>query len=633
MAKTSMISSTYLAQDELSPIGVAELARVVHEHRCFSQAWRKEKAEASALALRKQLAEWADIPVWIKKQSTAVGKRITIFFSEGEKTCSEKRFDSPCRKGAAYTLLSCHNQQSDAHFERITLGSLIDNQPGIDALYGRLDKKCIAPYTPEDVAHLDLSKAQTIWTWDNGEIYPAALLCAPMTDVLNGPTGEYPVCIPAAWGKLDSYWHGWLHLHKGFTLVVCKAEGRYGLIKLRQLGETSPRIVGEWFQSCSWAFLSGGNGCGSGLLEAASSIEPDNRGELVCDVIDAQDGHRINPPGVKALMGSTNYEGTIVVNEVGFGRFARVLGRLNEQGVFYQRQAGQEGELEVVEWGVDDLCWLEIGSLREGLNAVRSAENGLWGYVDHSGTSRITSQFGDVWAFHYGTAVVQQAGNSLWGLIDKTGQWVLRPEWVSLERWSKHIIVAEDAELRWGAINDQGKFIVEFRSVEEWMIHPEVVKRLEGYEIGDSWSEDTETGKRRTLVKAIAEISKIDFRKKARRALLDCSTSLVGLEGVFDADTSERDLIEAGVWGQEVRLLRNKINGILQPGKGEMGRIGCYYPVGLSAFDLSLEAPVNGLAIQPEAAIGIPWRDLELIGAQAAKPEAEKPSPPTLPWP
>ncbi|MDD2465089.1 MAG: WG repeat-containing protein [Desulfobulbus sp.] len=628
-----MISNIHSEKAELSPLDIAELARVVKDHRIQSYriiesrreddcpGWRETVLAEAAHTLRQRLGKWADCPIWIEKYVTQKGEWITVFLSEGEKKCAEKRLRAPRRNGAGYILNTDHKPQTTALFEQIPLAALLDDQARIERLYGRLDKKCVAPYTPKDCTDFDLSKARMIWTWDNGEVYPTTLLCAPMVGVADGPAGEYPVCIPAEWGPLcrGSYWHGSLHLHEGFSLVVCNAEGRYGLIRLRQLQGPTPQVVGQWFQSCSWAYLSGGNGTGSSILEATCSNVPDDRGELVCDLLDAQDGHRINPPGIKALMGSINYRGAIVVNEAGFGRFHRVLGRVNRQGVLCNGQTRPSGEGSDGTWVVDDLRWLEIGSESERLTAVRSAENGLWGYVDQNGAISIAPQFGDVWAFNYGTAEVQPKGSSFWGLINTSGQWVLQPEWAYLKRWSKRIIVAEDAKLRWGAINAQGKIIVEFRSLDDWMAHPEVIKRLEREEKRRSWSENNETGKRLTLVETIAEIYKIEFRKKARQAFLDCSTSLVGVEGIFDADTSERDLKEVGVWGREVRLLRDKTDGILQPGKGETGRIGCSYPVGLSTFDLSVEAPVSGLATQPEAAIGIPWRDLELIRGQSGK--------------
>lgn len=124
---------------------------------------------------------------------------------------------------------------------------------------------------------------------------------------------------------------------------------------------------------------------------------------------------------------------------------------------------------------------------------------------------------------------------------------------------------------------------------------------------------DSEEETRQALIEVIAAIWKRGFRENIRQALaasLEKGESLAGLAGIFDGDTSERDLREGGIWGLRVRLLRDKHTGILQPQAGESGRIVCYYPVGLSTFDLSEEAPVTGLSSHPDTSIGVPWSDL-----------------------
>jgi hypothetical protein len=92
--------------------------------------------------------------------------------------------------------------------------------------------------------------------------------------------------------------------------------------------------------------------------------------------------------------------------------------------------------------------------------------------------------------------------------------------------------------------------------------------------------------------------------------------SLASLEGVFDSNARTRDLIEAGVWFRTVRVLRDKSDGLLQPKAGESGRIYAEYPVSLSIFDLSVEAPVAGLASAPQAIVGVPWRNLAINEAK-----------------
>jgi len=233
--------------------------------------------------------------------------------------------------------------------------------------------------------------------------------------------------------------------------------------------------------------------------------------------------------------------------------------------------------------------------------------------MDRCGALVIKPQYESAGDFQHGTAVVLPAGDHRVGLIDKTGQWVLLPRWHNLQRWSRQVIVAETLEGHWGAVDVQGRVIVSFEHYSTWLDHPEVQERLADYRIGRSWRNDPEEEARRTVIEVIATIWKREFREKIRKALqssLNEGGSLAGLEGLFDGDTSERDLREGGIWGLEVVLLRDKTDGLLQPRTAETGRIGCYYPVSLSIFDLSTEAPVHGLPTQPDAAIGIPWRDL-----------------------
>lgn len=612
----SAVPGVWRARSELSPIEIAELADIVSNHRAYAD----ETSEDELRRFREELAAWRSVPLWVGKRTVAAGEQIKVLFSDGEKSCTELRFARPYREGAGHELSPKKNDTPAWCYECTTLSDLISTRPGIQALYRRLDEDCVAPYGGLDSVVAESKKGtlafQTVWAWENDVTNPTALLCAPMPDVPNGPQREFPVVIPVAWGTLSFLKFGDLQLHKGHTLVVSNAEGLCGVIRLRQLSETPVRVVGEWVQSCTWPYLAGGRNTSSNFLEAATSTEPDVRGELVCDLIDPLDGHRINPPGVKGLMGATDYDGTIVVNEVGHRDIQRVLGKLDIHGNLYCGQPMDDGWLTKVEWGVDDLRWLEIGSRREGLTAVRSPENSLWGFVDRSGALAIPAQFDDVWGFDEGRAAARLAGEPFWGLIDKAGEWVLPAKWLDLELWEKDLIVLKDAEYRWGAVDSQGNTIVDFKSQDEWLLNPVTALLLSEYQAGKAWADNEQGMLRDIVIGGIKKIAKEQSRSRMREALNACKGSLAGMEGIFNSDTSERDLREAGVWGRQVRLLRGKKDGILQPAKGEEGRIGCYYPVGLSCFDLSVEVPVNGLPTQPEAAIGIRWRDLAFVDAE-----------------
>ena len=115
------------------------------------------------------------------------------------------------------------------------------------------------------------------------------------------------------------------------------------------------------------------------------------------------------------------------------------------------------------------------------------------------------------------------------------------------------------------------------------------------------------------LVEGIARQRHERVKQKVQTVLATPPYSLAALEGVFDRDPSNRDLHEAGVWGLRVQVLDNQNEGILRAKAGETGHIATYYPVGLSCFDLSVEAPISSLASHPDAVIGIPWKNLAAV--------------------
>jgi len=624
---SSSLPTWCLEHRELSPIEIAELAGIVSQYRVF----RDETPDTELAEFRERLRNWSATPVWIGKRMVPVGEQLIVFLSEGEKCCSEMRFEPPYRDGTAHVLSKLSGPPPAWTYAATTLGDLIKGRLGIQALYRRLDEDCIANYRNEDLLNNSLKaenlQFQTIWAWENNVRSPTALLCAPMPDVPNGPSGEFPVVIPSAWGKPFFSSIGDLRIHKDQTLVVSNAQGLYGVVKLRELSADPLRMVGEWVVSCSWAYLSGGRDTPSRLIEASRTITPDSRGELVCDLMDPSTGEILNPPGCKVLMGSTDHDGYIAVNEAGQGAHERVLGQLNMQGVLYCGQAMSDDELVDVPWSVDNLRWLEIGSRREGMTAVRSAENGLWGFVDRAGALAIPAQYADVWSFDEELAPASPANSQLWGLIDHAGQWAMAPKWLDLERWEKDLIVVEAVGHLRGAVDDAGNTLVDFKPWEEWLAEPDVAAQLAEYQVTESaWPKDLKRRQRQEVIDAIRVIAKKRFREKARQRLDACTRSLAPMEGVFGAGTSERDLRETGIWGKQVRLLADKTDGILEPKKGEVGRIGCYYPVTLSVFDLSVEAPVNGLPTKEDAAIGIRWRDLALVDSEQSPESADQAS-------
>ena len=611
----------FLHHGALSVLAITEIADVVKQ--CNIDIYSQDiKDEAAQQALfNERLQTWLDAPVWLECWRVEERTCFDVFLSEGEMLCARRRFRKPRREGTAHALRKAPAASSGravSSFESASLGELIVTEAGRSALSSRLEGKYVAPYVAADLVGFDLTKSVVVWAWDDDQLHPIALLDAPMPDASGGSAGTRRLCIPSAWGPLYGFWHGGLHLHVDHVLVVCSPLGRYGLVRLRQITKAPPHVVGEWLQACDWTYLGSAGSSPGRMIEAARSVEPDARGELVCDLIATLDGRVVNPPGIKGLLGTSHYEGAnfdgcLVVNEAGQGRHTRVLGRVTRHGVLLRGLVIPEDAPDLTAWTVDDLRWLALRPESEGLMAVCSAENGRWGYVDRHGTEVLAPHYDAAWSFNYGTAEVRPQGGLSVGLIDRSGQWVLPPVWRTIERRSQRVIVVENAEGCWGALNAQGGVIVAFQPFVDWLEQPEMCERLAEYRIGRSWETDPEEDKRQTLIEHIEILLKREFRDKIRAALkssIEAGGSLAGMEGVFDGDTSEGDLRRMGLWNLPVTLLRDKQDGMLQPRAGESGRIAFYYPVSLSVFDLSVEAPVSGLASCPDAAVGVRWRDL-----------------------
>lgn len=225
----------------------------------------------------------------------------------------------------------------------------------------------------------------------------------------------------------------------------------------------------------------------------------------------------------------------------------------------------------------------------------------------------------DTLQFEYGYAVVSSADNT-YGLVDRDGRWVVAPDWLYLTCVSENFFIAENMQHRWGAINIEGSTLVEFLSVAEWN-QSALFKHADPYEIIEP--EEAESA-RMNMVETIKNVRNVRYRERIKKALGACKDSLAAMEGILEPHTSEFDLRQSGVWGRRVRLLRGKTTGFHRPSEGEVGYIGCCYPVSLDIFELSTEAPVNSLESCSQAAVGIPWCDLELLEDNANVSEARE---------
>jgi hypothetical protein len=76
---------------------------------------------------------------------------------------------------------------------------------------------------------------------------------------------------------------------------------------------------------------------------------------------------------------------------------------------------------------------VKLRSLASGL-AVFTGSDGQCGYVDHTGSIRISAQFSQCGDFQENIARVAQAGK--WGLIDRHGAWISRPAFDAISEFN-----------------------------------------------------------------------------------------------------------------------------------------------------------------------------------------------------
>ncbi|MCE1183355.1 MAG: WG repeat-containing protein [Rhodocyclales bacterium] len=590
---------------------------------------REAKRSKRYAAFREVLLPWQDALVWLKRSQGPEGDWLELAFSAGERDCLRWHLQRPWRDfGDGRLRERSAPLPVIADWHSVALGAVVADDAGLGALLSRLSERCLAPYDAADLPFIaDLAESETVWSFDNGEIHPTPLLCCAQPGVPLGSKGELPVCFPAAWGGLNSHWHGCLHLHAGHTLVVVNAAGLYGVVQLQTLPE-SGRVVGVWVQSCRWPYLAGPRCAVGELLEAAQGLTPDARGELLCDLIKPLTGERVNPPGVKILAGSLSSRGALAVNEDAADSLR--LGRLDRRGQLFCGQPLENDEIARVSWEAEDLRWAAIRDESYGLAAVRCPTTGLWGYVGRRGELLIPPAFERAGSFSkVGAVVWPQDGGGLCGLIDQDGQWKIAPQWQRIVQESERVMVVQDAADAWGALSPAGEVLLSVAPRVLWAALPDVAAALGAVAERESrWPLD-----RLALADdAIADGVAAEWRRRwwaeVGAALAAGGETLARCAGLFDASTSERDLRAVGLWGRQVRLLADKQDGLLHPRAGELGRIGAYYPVGLSCFDLRQEVPVNGLPTQPEAAIGIAWENLALLdpvldgGAESAQADS-----------
>ena len=613
---------------ELTLHGIAVLAETVHGFCAQNRypLWRfgGENHDPSTIAAWHQaliaaLAPWAQIRVHVEEFEASWGPVARVYLSEGEWRCSASCLRRPARHPWTLALrnktaLPIDRAQTSAG-HALRLLDLLQTRHGVDALIDRLNVKCVGPYAAIDVPPLadEAARNRKLWTWANGEMHPLALAWPKLSAFLDDPEKPAPVLIPRSWGSVEKScgWLGPLHLGADHTIIVSDASGQSGILLLIDLRDAVlGEVVGYWLQTCRWPYLRGGYAATGGpVFEAAQSLVPNAHGEIVGDLIDGVTGARLNPDGVKILAGTLDREGGIAISDGVDADSPRRVDRINLAGELMH--------------GAKALRWANLHADSEGYRPVQCPSSGRWGFIDRDGAIAIDPQFADVGHFHQSKARAwPDQARGLLGLIDTRGAWAVAPQWRRIEAQTRRFFVVQDGAGDWGAVDGHGELIVALKPREIWKQSPgfsEILEqRPDKLDKLDKLDKADESDEREAevLIETVAREWHEAIRKKVRAALETPPYTLAGLDGVFDGDATQKDLRQAGLWGLKVRVLRDQSETILQPRAGEEGWLRSHYPVGLSCFDLSAEAPVCGLAAQPEAVLGVAWKDLAAVAAR-----------------
>lgn len=625
---TTLSASVADRHGELTVHGIWALAQAVHGF-CDKQRyplWRftHENHDDAAIAAWQQsfiaaLADWLEVRLWVEKYDRDGGISALVHINEREFLCCERRPRKPYRNPWTLELEPSSPRFKAKRCGQIRLGELLQTRHGVDALIYRLDKKSVAPYEAIDIPSLADEQAanRMVWTWHNKEPRLIALSWPDISGSQGGLDTPSPVLIPRAWGSVAKSfgWFGPLRLHGGNSMIVADESGCSGIVHLMDLNDPLlSDVIGYWMQPCVWRYLCG-KSSSLPIFEAARSLEPDVRGEVVCDLINGINGERLNPPGIKILANTILDENCcIAVNEASGSNSPKHLDLMNLSGQLMYGQMDTSPPNEQHAGSPQELRWTKLYS-GHAYRPVQSRESGHWGFIDHHGAVIIKPRFSRVWFFEQDLAPAWPTDTPTQvGLIDAKGEWAIPPRWKSIHPQTRRQFIVQDVDDQWGAVDEHGEPLIALQPRANWFQDAWIAERLateraefiQYLPCSKSLAEVEDD----VLVEGIARQRYELVKRRVQSVLTTPPYSLASLEGVFDRDALERDLHEAHIWGIHVQVLAMQNEGPLRAKAGETGHIAAYYPVDLSCFNLSVEAPISGLASHPQAVVGIPWRNL-----------------------
>ena len=246
---------------------------------------------------------------------------------------------------------------------------------------------------------------------------------------------------------------------------------------------------------------------------------------------------------------------------------------------------------------IGDIRWRKINRYHWGLAAVQDPATGLWGYIDKTGAIVIQPQFTSAGSFSGERAVVSTPdSNNRLGLIDETGALIVPAIWRGLKGFYGNFlaVTADDGAI--GLVDHTGRIVI-----EPYHPTPAELERIE------------ET---RHFIREHPFSVRLAKELRARvEAALAGSDTLAPVAGMLTPRAvGNIELEAAGLWFRRVTVTTDFVTSGLRihVKPGDTGYIGWHYPVNATLFDLTMEAPVQGLRALPNGCVGIPWSVLRL---------------------
>lgn len=573
----------------------------------FGEQYSDEQIAQWKLGFVAALEKFHSLELFVEYCSADRGDSACVFLSKGEVNAEQSRIIFSALHAGTNDPLGepPFKKVIRSEIKPCILVELISSNVGIDALINRLEKKYIAPYESEQevIARLFAdSSPQFLLVWSDEQLNPVALLhCKTNTD-------EF-IVLPNAWGRVKDPigFLGLLRIDENNVFTLFDENRKFRFATLSDIvvdTETGKEfLTAKWFSDTQYIHLEAKQG--SCVYEAATELQLTQRGAAFCDLITSK-LEQINPQGTKVLVGSwgiNSYFLTYADTQLPYR--VDVL-RWNEQT--YQPK-------NLVQ--LSPLRWSAIYSESNSLRAVQDPITLLWGFINEIGELVIDTTFVAVGLFYRGLAKASVAEHQ-WGVINTQGEFVIQPKWKMVDWNSAECISVQYEDSSWSAFRliAQDKHDYEIAgpvaTEQQWlMVYEDYITHRRG-----GWISVNKTDQEK-IVDAITH--HYSQRKRYIVEYAKNAESLAELENVFESNACELELSDAGVLRMRVKILRDQPSGIFDIKAGDEGVINTSYPVGLSCFDLRVQAPVTELSQYPDKVIGVAWSDLQCIPSSYKK--------------